>query len=465
MRKKDEDFTTMSIPKSVVLLAWPVILRMALQMIVGVVDLAFVGRVHTAATASVGLSNTLMWFIISATTAFSVGTTTIVAQNIGAKNYKRAEKVSLQSVAITFSVAAIIGILSSIFSRQIIQLMIMRMDTPDPTVLKMGTQYFRIMSFSFPFFFTLMVLNGIFQGAGDMKTPLKINAFVNIFNIIFDWLLIFGVGPFPELGIMGAAIATSTARILAFGGGMFILATGRTRKIRIHWPEKFSFDWETIKQVTDVGIPAAAEQLIRNSGSMLITVIVSGMGTLALAAHPIVMRGMSIAFMPAIGFNLAATTLVGQNLGADQPERAEKTGYVAAGMSSVFMTVLGIAIFIFANPISRFFTPNPEVIKLAVTGLRIVSVSLPFLGILLTFFGSLRGAGDTKWVMYITAVGVWGLRVAMAYLFGVIFGLGFTGVWIAFAMDFIGRMIMSFIRYRSGKWKDIKVRKTKKATS
>ncbi len=458
MGKIKEDFTTMSIPKSVVLLAWPVILRMALQMIVGIVDLKFVGSLGAAAIASVGIGNNLLWFIISATTAFSVGTTALVARNVGAKDYAQAEEISRQSIAITFVVALIIGILASIFATPIINLMIMGMDTPDPLVIEYGTVYFQWTALAFPFFFTLMVLNGTLQGAGDMKTPLKVMVVANIFNIIFDYLLIFGIGPFPELGVAGAAIASSLARIVAFSLAFYVLITGRTN-FRIHWPKNFKFNWEIIRQVASIGIPAGAEQLIRNGGTTILTMIVATLGTPALAANQIVMRGISIANMPAFGFNMAATTLVGQNLGAKKTDRAEETGYTATKMAALFMLIFGLFIFAGARYITLFFTKDPEVISLAVLALRIVACSLPFLGILLTFAGALRGAGDTTWVMLITLFGVWGTRVALAFLLAVVFKIGFVGVWIAFTIDFIGRSAMFYARYRSGRWKQIKLRK------
>ncbi len=452
------DLTSMNIPKSILYLAWPVVLRMSLQMIVGIVDLAFVGSIGPAAIASVGISNNLMWFIISATTAFSVGTTALVARNIGAKDYEEAQKVARQSIAITFTVATVIGILSFIFSKQIIHIMIAAQKTPDPLIIQYGTLYFQILAASFPFFFTLMVLNGILQGSGDMKTPLKVMAFVNLFNVLFDWLLIFGIGPFPEMGVAGAALASTAARILAFTIAFYILLKGKTR-FKIKWPKKFRFDWGIIKQIADIGLPAAGEQLIRNSGTTFLAMIVAGLGTAALAANQIVMRGISIANMPAFGFSMAATTLVGQNLGAKKRERAEKAGYIATKMAALFMLNFGTLIFALAKPISMFFTNEPEVIHLSVIALRIVSVSLPFMGVLLTFAGALRGAGDTKWVMYITAMGVWGIRVALAYLLGIIFKLGFSGIWLAFALDFVGRAVMYYYRYSQGKWKEINLRK------
>ncbi len=458
IKKNNLDLTAMNIPKSIVFLAWPVVLRMSLQMIVGIVDLAFVGSIGPAAIASVGISNNLMWFIISATTAFSVGTTALVARNIGAKDTKRAEDVARQSIAITFTVALIIGILSFIFSKQIIYLMISAQKTPDPMIIHYGTIYFQILAVSFPFFFTQMVLNGILQGSGDMKTPLKVMVFANLFNIVFDWLLIFGIGPFPKLGVAGAAISSTAARILAFGIVLYILSKGKTN-FKIHWPKSFKFDWDIIRQVGNIGLPAAGEQLIRNSGTTFLAMIVAGLGTAALAANQIVIRGISIANMPAFGFSIAATTLVGQNLGAEKKERAEKAGYIAAKMASIFMLIFGIGIFALAKPISMLFTNDPDVIRLSVMALRIVSVSLPFMGIILTFAGALRGAGDTKWVMYITAMGVWGIRVALAYLLGIVFKLGFSGVWLAFALDFMGRAAMFYRRYSIGKWKEIKLRK------
>ena len=450
----------MNISKSVIYLAWPVVLRLAFQMIVGIVDLAFVGSLGPAAIAAVGMGNNLLWFIVSTTTAFSVGATALVAQNIGAKDNQQAEEVSRQSIMITFLVATVIGIFALIFSKEIINLMIIGMENPDPLVIQHGTTYFRITAIAFPFFFTLMVLNGIMQGAGDMKTPLKIMFSINIFNIVFDYLLIFGIGPFPELGVAGAAIASTCARLLAFSLALYALLSGKTH-LKISWPKKIKFNWQIISQISKIGLPAAGEHLVRNVGTTLMTMIAATLGTPALAANLIVLRGISIANMPAYGFSMAATTLVGQNLGAKKPKRAEKTGYTAVKIASIFMLVLGLAIFLLAKPLTMIFTSNLEVITLAVNALRVISLSLPFLGILLTFAGALRGAGDTTWVMIITVLGVWGTRIALAFLLAVILKIGFVGIWIAFAIDFFVRALLFYIRYSSGKWKEIKLRDEK----
>lgn len=464
MNAKINELTSMNISKSVIFLAWPVVLRLAFQMIVGLVDLAFVGSLGPAAIAAVGIGNNLLWFIVSATTAFSVGTTTLVAQNVGAKDYKQAAEVSRQSIMITFLIATAITVLAFSFAQEIISLLIIGMENPDPLVLEYGITYFQITAIGFPFFFTLMVLNSILQGTGDMKTPLKIMFLINIFNIVFDYLLIFGIGPFPELGVAGAAIASTCARILAFSLTLYILLSGKSH-FRINWPEKFKLDWQIIKQVAKIGLPAAGEQLVRNSGTTLLTMITATFGTQALAANLIVLRGVSIANMPAFGFNMAATTLVGQNLGAKKPDRAEKTGYTTVKMAGTFMLLFGIAIFFCAQPITMIFTSDPEVISLAVHALRVVAFSFPFLGILLAFAGSLRGAGDTTWVMIITVLGVWGTRVALAFLLAVILGIGFVGIWIAFAVDFAVRALLFYFRFRTGKWKEIKLRAEKNKIS
>ncbi|MEC9488863.1 MAG: MATE family efflux transporter [Halanaerobium sp.] len=463
-KARGQDLTQMTISKSIIVLAIPVILRMTLQMIVGVVDLAMVGRLGSAAIAAVGMSNQLMWFIISATTAFSVGTTAMVARFIGAKKRDLAEEVAKQSVAITFVIATFIAILGFIFARPIFGFMIILMERADPAVLDAGQTFFRILALSFPFFFSMMVINGIMQGSGDTVTPLKVNALANVINIVGDYVLIFGVGPFPELGIAGAAIATAFSRSFAAVVGFSVLVRGNS-ELKIHLSKKFRFNWHLIKEVAGIGVPAAAEQLIRNSGTTIMTMIVASFGTVALAANQIVMRGISIANMPGFGFGMAATTLVGQNLGAKQPERAEESGMTANKMGVTFMVVMASLIFLGANQIAAFFTPDPDVIKLAARSMRIIAVALPFLSITLTLAGGLRGAGDTKWVMYITAIGVWFGRVGAAILLAKVIGLGFMGVWVAMGFDWFVRSMMTLGRFKTGNWKKIKLHQEQKQTA
>jgi len=210
-------------------------------------------------------------------------------------------------------------------------------------------------------------------------------------------------------------------------------------------------------------VASAAEQLMRSSGQMVFTMLVAGLGPIAIAANQIIMKGMSMSFMPGFGFGLAATTLVGQNLGAGQPKRAENSGYVASKMAAVFMSIVGVLFFFFSHQIAGFFTADAAVQLAAGQNLKIMAISQPFLAYVMVLGGALRGAGDTKWVMFVTLVGTWGSRVVMGWFLGIFLGLGLRGVWIAMVLDNLIRAAMLVARFRGGYWKTIRVRSVAKS--
>ncbi len=456
--------TEMNLKKSVLILAFPVVARMSLQSLVGLVDTAMVGRIGPAAIAAVGISNQIVFFLIGIITAFSIGTTTLVAQYIGAERKRKAQEIAMQSLLITVFLSLIIGFLGFIFSREIIGFLIGRMDEADPEILNFGSTYLRIISLSTPFFFSLVLFNGIFQGAGDMKTPLFLMACTNIYNAVMDYFLIFGIGFFPELGVTGAAIATGSSRIIAAVAAFFLLLRGNSYfKIRLS-RASFRLQLPLIRDVLRIGIPAAMEHLIRSSGQTLLTILVAGLGTIPLAAHQVAMRGLSLAFMPAFGFGLAATTLVGQNLGAGFLDRARESGYTASRIAMMGMAVLGIALFALAPQFTRLFIKDELVIAQAAEALRVIALTMPFLGSTITLSGALRGAGDTRWVLYITALGVWGGRIGLSYILAFTFNLGLIGAWLGLSIDFLVRFILTTIRFGSDYWQKriVKVRTREK---
>ncbi len=457
--------TEMDIKKSVLLLALPVVARMSLQSLVGLADTAMVGRIGAAAIAAVGVSNQIVFFLIGIITAFSIGTTTLVAQFIGADRKDKAQEVAIQSLLVTLLLSFAVGLFGFLFSFEIIEILISRMEETDPQVIAYGGEYLRIISLSIPLFFSLILFNGIFQGAGDMRTPLIIMALTNAYNIVMDYFLIFGIGFFPELGVRGAAIATGSARVFAALAAFFILLRG-TKYFRISLSRtSMRLEIPLIKDVLRIGIPAAMEQLIRSSGQTLLTILVAGLGTVSLAAHQVAMRGLSLAFMPAFGFGLAATTLVGQNLGARLMDRAEESGITANRIAMLAMGTLGAILFFLAPQFTRLFIEDPEVISQAALVLRIVALTMPFLGSTITLSGALRGAGDTKWVMYITALGVLGARIVLSYFLAFVFNLGLLGAWIGLSVDFIIRFFLTSLRFASGHWKKPAVKlKTKEKT-
>lgn len=446
-----------SLKRSVILLALPVVARMFLQMLVGVADLAMVGRISPAAISAVGLGNQVFILSTAVLTAFTVGTTALVARMVGARKPEQAREYARQSLVVTFAAGIVLGSLVFIGAEYIMKFMLIASESPDPDIVRLGTTYLRIVAAAEPLTFIMMNCHAILQGAGNMKTPLYIMAFANILNVVFDYLLIFGIGIFPELGVAGAAIATSGSKNIAAIIGLIYLFS-KASPIRLRLGDSYRPKKARIMEIMDIGLPSAGEQLVRSSGQFVFSMLVAGLGPIAIAANQIIMKSMSMSFMPGIGFGHAATTLIGQNLGARQPERAEKSGYLACKMAAVFMSCVGVCFYFFSHQIAGFFTADTAVQLAAGDNLKILAISQPFLAYVMVLAGALRGAGDTKFVMYVTLVGTWGSRVLMGWFLGIYLGLGLRGVWIAMVLDNLTRAAMMIVRYRGGMWKTIRVR-------
>ncbi|WP_353894117.1 MATE family efflux transporter [Proteinivorax hydrogeniformans] len=449
------DVTKGSLKKAVILLALPVVLRMTLQMIVGVVDLAFIGQLDsTEATAGVGMANQLVMTTITVATAFTIGTTALIARYVGAKDPKKAGEVAQQSIVLTFGSGVILAILGSLFAEPIMRFLVERGagDGNTAEVVRQGTIYLRIIVFSLPLMFVMMNTNAILQGAGDMKTPLYIMIFANAFNILFDWLLIFGIGIFPQLGVAGAAIATGGARSIAGITGAIVLTRNKHFKLKLF---QIKFEKRIIRDILKIGIPSAGEQGVRSSGQLIFTMIAASLGPLAIASNAIVLKAMSFSFMPGFGFGLAATTLVGQNLGAGNYERAKQCGYLATKMAFIFMAGVGLFFFFGSDLIAMFFHRDESVRQVVSECIKILAISQPALAFVMVMAGGLRGAGDTRFVLFTTMAGTWGMRVIVAYIFANHYGI--HGLWYAMVLDNLVRAVMMYYRFKGGKWQEIKV--------
>ena len=455
-RKTELDLTQMPLQKSVMTLAIPAVLRMSLQTIVGVAALAIIGRLGTEAAAAVGLGNRLVFFFIGVLMALSIGTTALVARFTGAKDPGRAEEAVRQSVILAFFIGIGVALLGYLYAEDAIRIMIFLQDDLDQTVIAWGGIYLRWLSVSMVLGVFLFIANAALQGAGDMKTPLYLMVVVNVINVFLAYVLIYGYGPFPQLGITGAAIAGGVSRAIGGAAGLLVLFSGRFAAY-MPWYGPYRFHVPMIRALIFVGVPAAIENLVRQSAQMIYTILIGGLGTVAIAANTFAMSAQSFSFMPGFGFSVAATSLVGQNLGAKQPDKAEQAGWESLKWSVYFMSVMGLIFFFFPRQVLAIYTNDPTVMELAVPCLRVIAISQPFLASIMVLAGGLRGAGDTRWVMYITAAGNWGIRLVFSYLLGFSLGWGLTGVWIAMGLDMILRGILTLWRFRSGKWKDIEL--------
>lgn len=457
-----------NLEKNTLKLALPAIGEMLMQTLLGFADMAMVGSLGAGAIAAVGLSDMPMMTAMSFFAAISVGTTALVARAIGASKQDEANDVARQSLILSVIMSAIFMILGLWLATPIVRLM-----GAEPDVIPVSASYLRINVWGLPFMIITMIMNGVLRGGGDTKTPMYINGVSNIVNIVGNFFLIYESRivnlniPFIDKnisffmpgagwGVDGAGIATTFSRFVGFIIIAVILIKG-SKFIKIDFKKKFSLNISIIKRIFNIGIPAAIEQFLMRFGQLLFSRIVSSLGTVTFAAHRITMTAESLSFNAGFGFALAATTLVGQYLGAGKPKLAEKSGFIAVKMGAMLMAFVGVFFFIWPDYFLRLFTKDNEILSIARICLRIVAISQPFLAAVMGFSGALRGAGDTRRVLVITLTGIWGIRLVFAYIFAIILGWGLVGAWIAMSLDLIIRGILYFFIFKGGKWKYVNV--------
>lgn len=448
--------------RRVLRLAAPSILENLSVTLVNFADTAMVGSLGAAATASVAINASPTWFLTSLVSAMSVGGTAIVARAVGAGDRRRAERTLGQALRLTLFLALGLSVTVGLLAGRIPAWMGAR-----PDVLPQARQYLRILSFAFVPHFLGLVSAGLMRGAGDTRTPMRINLLTNVVNVAGNFLLIHptrtvrfaglefqvaGAG----LGVAGAALATAGA--LALSGILLLLLLVRGRPdLVLHGRDLASHDAETQRDILRIGLPAAGERVVITVGQLLFVSVVAGLGTIPLAAHHLAITAESIGYMPAYGFGVAATTMVGQALGAGKPEQARQDGFRAFWLDLVVMSGSAALLLLIPDVLLRLFTPDAAVVAEGARVLRIVAIPQLFFGTSIVLSGALRGAGDTKWPLYISIAGMWGLRMVLAGLLARALGLGLPGAWMAMSVDLCLRGILVFLRFRSGRWARIRV--------
>ena len=431
-------------------LAIPAAGELLLSMMVGIVNTYLVGHLGAASLTAVGLASQWMTMTMVLFSAVGTGATALIARMIGARDREGANQVLGQALMLAFAVGFIPTVVLVLLAEPALALM-----GAEEEALMQGASYLRIVSSVYMVSAVMFIGNACLRGAGDTRTPLVVMTVVNLLNIAISWTLVNGLGGLPRLGVDGAAFGAMVGRLT---GGLLVVALllkGRSG-LALKWGE-WRLDLESIRRMLKIGFPAGLEQLVFRLGILVYARVVASLGTVAFAAHQVALNSESLSFMPGFGFAVAATTLVGQGLGAQDEERAEKDGYTAFVVAAGFMSCMGLAFIFFASQIVGFFTDDPEVVALGVPPLRLIGLAQPFLAAMMVFGGGLRGAGETLTPMLINGGGVWLMRVPLCLLFTRVFSWGLTGVWIAMALDMSVRGALLFARFHSGRWKRTEV--------
>lgn len=448
---KTPELTQQEARRQVIALAWPAVVEQLLVTLFGMVDMMMVGSVGPMAIAAVGLTNQPMFLALAAFQALNVGTTALVARFVGAQDISEANATIRQSLLVVVALGGFASALVYIFAEPMVVFMGAKDDA-----LGYAVTYLRVISLGLLPQVIGMCVTAVLRGAGDTKTPMRFNVIANIFNVVGNYLLINGHFGFPVWGVFGAAFATSLSRFIGCGLSLYVIFKGKSL-LHISLRDKFVPRWDLISRVFRVGFPSLLEQLLMRFGNIVFTKAVSGIGMATFAAHQIGMNIQSLSFTPGHGFGMAATSLVGRSLGEKRPDNAEKYGWQTRQVGQYVAITMGLIFFFGGRYIASLYTDDPNVINITALVLKVAAFIQPFQSSQFIIAGALRGAGDTRWPLISTFIGVAGIRALLALLFINVMQLGVVGAWYALLLDQFTRSFVVYYRYNSKQWQKAQV--------
>lgn len=437
--------------------AWPVLVESLAASTVGMINTAMVGSLGRTATAIVGVNTTPTWVLNSIPMGLAVGSTVLVARNIGAGNRAKANEVATQTLGGMFILAVILSV-TMFFVSQYIPALIQA----DPLIVDDAAFYLRILSLAIVPQFMGLTCSALLRGAGNTKTPMLAGLMVNVvtmsmnFMLIYEPLAINAFGsvltlPRAGLGVMGAAVSTATAQLI-FGLFMLRRLVSKRQNITVKISRIFILSRDVLRPSLKVGLPAMGERLTISVGMVFYQATVNSLGELASAAHFIAIQIESLAFMPAFALSIAATTLVGQSLGAKDIASAKSYAKTTMLLGAAVGLVCTVLFFFLPTPLMSLFTYDAGVIEAGASALRVMAPVEPFFCMLIVINGILRGGGDTVFAFFAGIVGMWGVRIGSAYAAVNLLELGLAGAWLGMAADILTRFVIMFLRYRRKKW-------------
>ena len=444
----EKNYTSGSINRAIVLLAIPMVLEMAMESLFAVVDVFFVAQISVDAVATVGLTESVVTIIYSLAMGLSMAATAMVARRVGEGKRDAAAWSAMQAIYIGLALSVVLGIAGWLFAEEILRGM-----GASEKVVETGVGYTKVMLGSNVVITMLFLLNGIFRGAGDAAIAMRSLWIANGINIVLDPLLIFGWGPFPEMGVMGAAVATSIGRGVGvlYQLNVMVRGTGMLRFLRRH----FAIQWQIVWRLVKVAAGGAGQYFIASASWIFLMRIVSQFGSEVVAGYTIAIRLIVFTILPSWGISNAAATLVGQNLGAGHPDRAETSAWRSAFFNMVFLLVVAIVYFAGAPGFIRFFSMEPAVVNAGALCLRIISAGYIFFAYGMVISQSFNGAGDTRTPTLINLGCYWALEIPLGYLLATQTGLDHTGVYWAITLSETAMAIVCIYLFRRGKWKTV----------
>jgi len=447
----EQEYTSGSIDRAIFMLSIPMILEMVMESLFAVVDIYFVGRLHdNDAVASVGLTESVLTLVYSIAIGLSMGGTAMVARRIGEKDVRAANEAAIQVIYIGIGMSVLISLAGVFFAGDILRMM-----GGTEQLVQKGTGYTRWMFAGNITITMLFLINAVFRGAGDAALAMRSLWLANILNMILGPLFIFGWGPIPGFGVEGAAIATNLGRGSGVAFQLYYLIKGRG-VLKLQW-EHIGVNWNVIGRLLRVSLVSVAQFLIASASWIFLMRIVSDFGSTTAAGYTFATRIIMFALLPAWGMANASATLVGQNLGAGQPDRAEKSVWRAAFFNVVFLGSVTVLFLLFAEPLLSLFTSDPMVVRSGVQCLQIVSLGYVFYAYGMVISQSFNGAGDTRTPTLINLVGFWAFQIPLAYTLSITLGMGATGVYAAISIAESCIAVAGVLLFRRGRWKSARV--------
>ena len=447
---KETEFTSGSIRKAIFMLSIPMILEMLMESIFALVDIAYVSKVSVNAVATIGLTESVITLVYALAIGLSMAATAVVARRIGEKDVQGARIAAVQAISLGVLISVLIGIIGIIYAKDILALM-----GGEPDLIAEGYGYTQWLIGGNITITLLFLINAIFRGAGNASIAMWALVLSNGLNIILDPMFIFGFGPIPEMGVKGAAVATNIGRGTAvlFQLGILFFGWGKIKLLA----KDLVLNFKVMLNLIKVSLGGIAQFLIGTSSWIFLMRIMSEFGSEVLAGYTIAIRVMMFTLMPSWGMSNAAATLVGQNLGAKQPERAERSVWKTGKYNAIFMGTVSLGYLIFAKTIISWFNATPEVVKSGALCLQIIALGYIFYAYGMVVTQAFNGAGDTRTPTKINLISFWFFQLPLAYVSALVLGWGTIGVFLAITLAEVLLAVLAMVWFKKGKWKQVQV--------
>lgn len=449
LRGTEQDFTEGSLNRAVALLAVPMVLETVGESIFAVADAFFVARLGADALAAVGLTESMLELIYAVAIGLSLATTATVARRFGEKNKRGAARAGVQAIVLGVTTAAVFGAAGAIYAPELLGLM-----GASESTVAMGAGYTRVMYGGMVTILLLFLVNAIYRGVGDAATAMRALWLANVINLVLDPCLIFGLGPFPEMGLVGAAVATNIGR----GTGVVYQLWRLTRGKRLRVTRSdLHLDFGVIRRLLRLSVGGVGQMLIATASYIGLIRILATFGSIVLAGYVVSIRIVIFIILPAWGLSNAAATLVGQNLGAHKPERAARAVWLTGTWNMIFMAIVTIVFVAFAPEIVHLFTHEPTISRYGIQSLRIISYGYVLYAWGMVMMQAFNGAGDTVTPTWINFFCFWMFQIPLAWVLSMVLGIGPQGVFWAIALSYSLSAVVGLVLFRRGRWKEKQV--------